>query len=46
MQRLLNSHSRDADAVRDGLPGNVLDQSADPSGVITADETGFVKGPI
>src|ERR671917_1929096 len=43
MQRLLNFYSWDADAVRDDLRGYVLDQLGDPSGVMVADETGFVK---
>jgi SRSO17 transposase len=43
MQRLLNFYSWDADAVRDDLRGYVLDQLADPSGVMVADETGFLK---
>ena len=40
MQRLLNFYSWDADAVRDDLRGYVL---GDPSGVMVADETGFLK---
>jgi SRSO17 transposase len=43
MQRLLNFYSWDADAVRDDLRGYVLDQLAEPSGVVVADETGFLK---
>jgi SRSO17 transposase len=43
MQRLLNFYSWDADAVRDDLRGYVLDQLGDPSGVMVADETGFLK---
>ena len=43
MQRLLNFYSWDADAVRDDLRGYVLDALGDPSGVMVADETGFVK---
>jgi SRSO17 transposase len=43
MQRLLNFSSWDADAVRDDLRGYVLDQLGDPSGVMVADETGFLK---
>jgi SRSO17 transposase len=43
MQRLLNFYSWDADAVRDDLRGYVLNQLGDPSGVMVADETGFVK---
>ncbi|MGH3906591.1 MAG: transposase [Pseudonocardiaceae bacterium] len=43
MQRLLNFYSWDADAVRDVLRGYVLDSLADPSGVVVADETGFLK---
>jgi SRSO17 transposase len=43
MQRLLNFYFWDADAVRDDLRGYVLDQLGDPSGVMVADETGFLK---
>ncbi|MFD1044551.1 IS701 family transposase [Kibdelosporangium lantanae] len=43
MQRLLNFYRWDADAVRDDLRGYVLDQIADPTGVVVADETGFLK---
>jgi SRSO17 transposase len=43
MQRLLNFYSWDADAVRDDLRGYVLDQLGDRSGVMVADETGFLK---
>jgi SRSO17 transposase len=43
MQRLLNFYSWDADAVRDDLRGYVLDVLGDPSGVMVADETGFLK---
>jgi SRSO17 transposase len=43
MQRLLNFYSWDADAVRDDLRGYVLDHLGDPSGVVVADETGFLK---
>ena len=39
MQRLVNFYSWDADAVR----GYVLDALGDPSGVMVADETGFLK---
>jgi len=43
MQRLLNFYRWDADAVRDDLRGCVLDNLADPAGVVVADETGFLK---
>lgn len=43
MGRLLNFYSWDADAVRDDLRGYVLDQLGDPSGVMVADGTGFLK---
>jgi SRSO17 transposase len=43
MQRLLNFYSWDADAVRDDLRGYVLDALGDLSGVMVADETGFLK---
>jgi SRSO17 transposase len=43
MQRLLNFYSWDADAVRDDLRGYVLNHLGDPSGVMVADETGFLK---
>jgi SRSO17 transposase len=39
----LNFSSWDADAVRDVLRGYVLDRLAEPSGVMVADETGFLK---
>ncbi len=45
-QRLLNFSSWDADAVRDDLRGYVLDALGDPSGVVVADETGFVKKDV
>jgi SRSO17 transposase len=43
MQRLLNFYRWDADAVRDDLRTYVLDHLSDPSGVVVADETGFLK---
>ena len=43
MQRLLNFYRWDADAVRDDLRGYVLNQITDPTGVVVADETGFLK---
>jgi SRSO17 transposase len=43
MQRLLNLYRWDANAVRDDLRGYVLDQITDPTGVVVADETGFLK---
>jgi SRSO17 transposase len=43
MQRLLGYYRWDADAVRDDLRGYVLDNLGDPSGVVVADETGFLK---
>jgi SRSO17 transposase len=43
MQRLLNFYRWDADAVRDDLRGYVLNHLDDPSGVVVADETGFLK---
>lgn len=43
MQRLLNFYRWDADAVRDDLRSFVLDNLADTSGVVVADETGFLK---
>jgi SRSO17 transposase len=43
MQRLLNFYRWDADAVRDDLRGYVLEHLGDPSGVVVADETGFLK---
>jgi SRSO17 transposase len=46
MQRLLNFYSWDADAVRDDLRGYALDHLGDPSGVMVADETGFLKKGI
>ena len=46
MQRLLNFYRWDADAVRDDLRGYVLKQLGDPSAVVVADETGFLKKGI
>ncbi|MBO0884276.1 MAG: IS701 family transposase [Mycobacterium sp.] len=46
MQRLLNFYRWDADAVRDDLRGYVLEHLGDPSGVVVADETGFLKKGI
>jgi SRSO17 transposase len=43
MQRLLNFYRWDADVVRDDLRGYVLEHLDDPSGVVVADETGFLK---
>ena len=43
MQRLLNFYRWDADAVRDDLRGHVLEHLGDRSGVVVADETGFLK---
>ncbi|GHG99422.1 DDE superfamily endonuclease [Amycolatopsis echigonensis] len=43
MQRLLGYYRWDADAVRDDLRAYVLDNLGDPSGVVVADETGFLK---
>jgi SRSO17 transposase len=43
MQRLLNCYRWDADAVRDELRGYVLEHLGDRSGVVVADETGFLK---
>jgi SRSO17 transposase len=43
MQRLLNFYRWDTHAVRDDLRGYVLDRLGDPSGVVVADETGFLK---
>ena len=43
MQRLLNFYRWDADVVRDDLRSYVLDTLAGPSGVVVADETGFLK---
>jgi len=43
MQRLLNFYRWDADAVRDDLRRYVLKHLGDPSGVVVADESGFLK---
>jgi SRSO17 transposase len=43
MQRLLGYYRWDADLVRDDLRAYVLDKLVDPSGVVVADETGFLK---
>ena len=39
----MNFYSWDADAVCDDLRGYVLDALGDSSGVMVADETGFLK---
>src|ERR671916_2406483 len=46
MQPLLNFYSWDADGVRDDLRGYVLNALGDSSGVVVADETGFLKKGI
>ena len=43
MQRLLNSASWDADAVRDDLREYVVEHLGDDDGVLTVDETTFLK---
>lgn len=43
MQRLLNFYRWDAEQVRDDLRDHVLERLGDPSGVVVADETGFLK---
>lgn len=43
MQRLLNFYRWNAEAVRDDLREYVLEHLRDPSGVVVADETGFLK---
>jgi SRSO17 transposase len=43
MQRLLGYYRWDADLVRDDLRAYVLDNLGGPSGVVVADETGFLK---
>lgn len=43
MQRLLNFYRWDADAVRDDIRSYALAHLGDPSGVVVADETGFLK---
>jgi len=43
MQRLLNFYRWDADAVRDDVRSYALRHLGDPSGVVVADETGFLK---
>jgi SRSO17 transposase len=43
MQRLLGYYRWDADLVRDDLRAYALDKLGDPSGVVVADETGFLK---
>ncbi|MFC3824287.1 IS701 family transposase [Planomonospora venezuelensis] len=43
MQRLLNSYTWDADAVRDDLRAYVVEKLGDADGVLIVDETGFVK---
>jgi SRSO17 transposase len=43
MQRLLRSARWDADAVRDDLRELVVEYLGDPDGVLSVDETGFVK---
>jgi SRSO17 transposase len=43
MQRLLNFYAWDEDRVRDGVRRYVVKAFGDPSGVLVADETGFLK---
>lgn len=43
MRRLLGHYRWDADLVRDDLLASVLDTLDYPSGVVVADETGFLK---
>jgi SRSO17 transposase len=43
MQRLLATSEWDAERVRDDLRAYVLEQLADPHGVLVIDETGFLK---
>lgn len=43
MRRLLNFYRWDTDAVRDDPRSYVLTHLTDPSGVVVADETGFLK---
>lgn len=43
MQRLLNHYAWDADAVRDRAREYVITHLGDPSAVLVADETGFLK---
>jgi SRSO17 transposase len=43
IQRVLDRSVWDADAVRDDLRGQVVDELGDPEGVLVVDETGFLK---
>jgi SRSO17 transposase len=43
MQRLLNAAQWDANVVRDQLRAYVVEQLAEPDGVLVLDETGFLK---
>jgi SRSO17 transposase len=43
MQRLLNEYAWNADAVRDVVARYVVENLAEPDGVLVVDETGFVK---
>jgi SRSO17 transposase len=46
MQRLLNDHRWDAEAVRDDLRAYMVEHLAAEDGVLIVDETGFVKKGI
>ncbi len=43
IQRVLDRSAWDADAVRDDLRKQVIEELGDPDGVLVVDETGFVK---
>jgi len=43
MQRLLNEYAWNADAVRDVVAAYVVENLAEPDGVLVVDETGFLK---
>jgi SRSO17 transposase len=43
IQRVLDRSVWDADAVRDDLRGQVVEELGDPEGVLVVDETGFLK---
>src|SRR5436853_3686796 len=43
IQRVLDRSVWDADAVRDDLREQVIEELGDPDGVLVVDETGFVK---
>jgi SRSO17 transposase len=46
IQRVLDRSAWDADAVRDDLREQLVEELGDPDGVLVVDETGFLKKGI